>query len=52
LTEYLAALKRINEAMGTLKKSNLRSSQKAVGQMVCIHIHVPTTWKEIERIFG
>ncbi|KAH8149655.1 uncharacterized protein LAJ45_06286 [Morchella importuna] len=33
LTEYLAALKRINEAMGTLKKSNLRSSQKAVGQM-------------------
>ena len=34
LTEYLASLRRINEALSSLKKSNLRSSQKAVTQMV------------------
>ncbi|CAZ83910.1 unnamed protein product [Tuber melanosporum] len=33
LTEYLASLRRINEALSSLKKSNLRSSQKAVTQM-------------------
>jgi hypothetical protein len=34
LSEYLASLTRVNEGLVTLKKSNLRSTQKAVQQMV------------------
>ncbi|KAL7273515.1 exocyst complex component exo70 [Rhizina undulata] len=33
LAEYLSSMTRINEALSALKKSNLRSSQKAVTQM-------------------
>lgn len=36
LTEYLASLRRISDGLMSLKKSNLRSGQKAMGQMVSI----------------
>ncbi|KAG0635930.1 Cullin repeat-like-containing domain protein [Tuber brumale] len=48
LTEYLASLRRINEALSGLKKSNLRRSQKTVTQMTS---HLKAGSLQLEDLF-
>lgn len=48
LSEYLASLTRVNEGLITLKKSNLRSTQKAVQQMTGL---LKTGSLQLEELF-